>query len=333
MSHGMPPNTRLRAVAVAFLLVLLLALPAIAAGDDYAYGKSDRGLLSCKHTAGRVLRSVLLGSGACPPPASASASASSDDIAPTKLQIILAGFPRCGSSSLKMALERLSYAACHGSEAWAQPRMMRAYMFHNAAGVVEETERLGYNATLELVFPLWEEMYALRPDAKVILLTRDAQAWVASMARIQALAQTMFRWPHRLYMDWQHRIIDHYLAFFTGDVDGCVIGDSCDADSPRFRQLLLDARERYIARVREVVPAGNWLELNLDAGYGYAELCAFLGIAPGDCPDEPYPRANARADLDHTRHTLLVLEGGVYLGLCVLVILFWVCCRRRRKCE
>lgn len=45
--------------------------------------------------------------------------------------------------------------------------------------------------------------------------------------------------------------------------------------------------------VKAIVPSDKLLVLNLEKGFGWEEICTFLGK---DVPEEPYPRINAMSD-------------------------------------
>jgi hypothetical protein len=48
-----------------------------------------------------------------------------------------------------------------------------------------------------------------------------------------------------------------------------------------------------LKHVKAIVPPERLLVLNLEKGFGWEEICSFLGH---EVPEEPYPRINAIAD-------------------------------------
>lgn len=315
-------------IAAALALAALAAVlsPATGAGTS---ARSTSSLLSCDTTAGRAFDHMFFGA-SCTKQHPQSAGGTP---APRQqLQVIMAGFPRCGSSTLKVALERLGYAACHGSELSNYPRMTRAYVRRNVAALVDETERLGFNATLELHGALWEDILALRPQAKVLLLTRDFAGFYKSVLRIAKVYSVFARFPLNYVLRDYDDTTRHFLAYLTGDVDDCAYGLTCAPGSPEHRAWFERAFEHTTARVRAVVPPEQLLVLDLRKGVTFAELCRFLDIAPGACPPEAVPRINSGGEIDAIRRVLELLEILCYTAfvlVCGGLVLLGFCCARR----
>lgn len=253
-----------------------------------------------------------------------------------ELQVLMAGLPRAGSSSLKLALERLSFAALHGSETYTSTELSEALLEPNAAQVLELTETFGFNATLEYHTVCWEELFALRPQGRVILLTRDFKRWYNSVVRIQEASQINY-FP----LNYLLASVEDYLQKLWGNLaraDGpCAFGKTCALNGEKHRALWRETYDNVHRRVREVVPSEQLLIMNLSGGDGYAKLCPFLGIAPEACPDEPFPRANSSGEVKAYARFMMALEIASIVLLLLLLALVWRClgrcCGQRPRAE
>ncbi|KAL9608040.1 MAG: hypothetical protein Q9204_009267, partial [Flavoplaca sp. TL-2023a] len=106
----------------------------------------------------------------------------SENDAGDTLQVIGAGFPRTGTSSLKAALEMLGYDPCHHmvSVVFANlintktnPNATPEELNHAIAGV--RAALRGYRAAVDApTCELYKELLAIFPNVKVILSVRDS---------------------------------------------------------------------------------------------------------------------------------------------------------------
>jgi hypothetical protein len=118
-------------------------------------------------------------------------------------------------------------------------------------------------------FSIWREIYALYPDARYVLTTRDEDAWIASC--VSFYRDRRIR-PMRVWMFGSHA------------------NPSRDEAS---RQAWLDAYRAHNAAVHEFFAgrSGQFMEFDPTREPDWGRLCAFLG-AP--IPVQPWPHANAR---------------------------------------
>lgn len=211
---------------------------------------------------------------------------------------------------------------------------MRAVVYRNVPKLLEETETLGFNVTMEMHTPYWEEIFKLRPDAKVIHLTRDFESWYNSFAHgLQNFP--LMRYPLRQLLRPQYQVVDSFMAHLFDDIDGCAyLTSTCELGSPEHRKIMFNAYQRITTRIREVVPPEQLLVLDVVKGQGYPELCAFLRVAEGECPDGPFPRANDRSEMAAAGY---VLKTIMVLGYVLPALGAWwiwrLCTRSRRRCS
>lgn len=155
-----------------------------------------------------------------------------------------------------------------------------------------------------------EELISAYPDAKVILVERDEDAWFKSF---EATVMThLFRW-------------DLIAASF---MDPELIGPVRDMQChwPRSwwhanSKAEMATKARYMFRehnriVRELVPANRLLIYRFEDGWG--PLCAFLGK---EVPDVPFPVKHDRSQVK-TRNRWIRLRGLQMLGKMLMMRVF-----------
>ena len=192
------------------------------------------------------------------------------------LKVIGAGLPRTGTSSLKIALERLLGGPCyHMMELF--PRVdTHGPLWQSALDGGEPFDELfdGFAAAIDWPASLfWRELAAKHPDALIVLTRRaDTDSWWNSASR--TVWESMQRGTG----------MEEWDAFARG-MAARFHPDVFDVDGTK------RAYERWNEDVRSSVPPERLLELA--PGDGWGPLCAALGM---DVPDEPYPHANTTAE-------------------------------------
>jgi hypothetical protein len=201
------------------------------------------------------------------------------------LKVIGAGLGRTGTMSLKFALEHVGFGPCyHMIEFMAHvPDHLPKWLDVIDGKPDWEAVFGGYVSTVD--YPgctYWRELVAKWPEAKVILTTRDPDAWFES-ANETVLSPRMRNMlgqsPIRRFMD----------ATVNED-----FGEHIED-----RAFMTDYFRRWNEDVIASVPADKLLVFQ--AKDGWQPLCQFLGVP---VPPEPYPRVNSREDM-HRR----VAEG------------------------
>jgi hypothetical protein len=194
------------------------------------------------------------------------------------LSVIGAGFGRTGTLSLKAALEQLGFGPCHHmAEILAKPRQLPLWTAAARGETVDWEEVLeGYLATVDWPSAcFWRELAATWPTAKVVLSTRDADAWYASFEN------TILR-----VIGAMDKIADPHIRA-TVEMGGRLIGDNVfhgRADDPDHAKAVFRAHHE---RVRAAIPAERLLVF--EVGEGWQPLCAFLEVP---VPEAPFPNLN-----------------------------------------
>jgi hypothetical protein len=186
------------------------------------------------------------------------------------LAVIGVGVGRTGTFSLKLALEQLGFGPCHhmtevnGSE--AQKAFWRAAARGETASWGEAYA--GYRSAVD--YPtayFWRQLASNYPDARLILTTRDPDAWYDSVAKT--------------------------ISFSFGpenDPDSfgrAVIGEAVFGGRFADRAHAIAVYEAHNEAVRQTIPASRLLDYRVDQGW--PPLCAFLGVP---VPAEPFPHRN-----------------------------------------
>ncbi|KAL8916913.1 MAG: hypothetical protein Q9208_008277 [Pyrenodesmia sp. 3 TL-2023] len=207
------------------------------------------------------------------------------------LQVIGAGLPRTGTSSLKAALEILGFDPCHHMmECFLKPE--RSILFAGllrsqldprttADTAPESTAALkkamrGYRATVDAPgCDLYAELMTIYPDAKVILSVRDSdeQWWKSFNETIGMQLSTLY--PILVYpigFLWNQGLLLWAFVKRWKALPGTngTLGPG------------VHAAQRKV--VRETVPKERLLEFNVKEGW--PPLCDFLQVP---VPDEPFP--------------------------------------------
>ncbi|SCL21411.1 hypothetical protein GA0070616_2293 [Micromonospora nigra] len=242
------------------------------------------------------------------------------------LEVVGASFGRTGTKSLKTALERLGVGPCHHMSEllWRVPERTKAWTAV-VDGATPDWEALfaGYRATVDWPgVTFWRELVDAYPDAKVILTTRDAQAWYTSADRAIGW---MFResatpfgrlilW-YRLAAMYGRTMRGRWLMRHWGPMTKRLIWDRQFGGRFDDRAHTVEVYERHVRDVRQRVPADRLLVY--DVSQGWEPLCEFLGVP---VPDEPFPVTNVSDEFRATQRRLLVRGSRVPLLIVALLV-------------
>lgn len=212
------------------------------------------------------------------------------------MQVIGAGFPRTGTMSIKLALERLGFGPCYHMREVLSERHDADHvrLWSDAArGLPVDWKALfrGYRATVDIPSAaFYRELLEVYPDARVLLSVRDPERWYASVREtIHALSKA--RTPE---MEPFARMVDD--VFWNGLLGG------------RFEDKAhaLEVYGRHVEQVKETVSPERLLVF--DVKEGWDPLCRFLGVST---PDTPFPHANdTETFTDYLRLRGLVGDAG-----------------------
>ena len=196
------------------------------------------------------------------------------------LKVIGAGMPRTGTMSLKLALEQLGYAPCHHMiEVFNRPNLppLWARAFDGTLGDYEEIFKEFQATTDAPAAFVFDQLAARYPDAKVILSTRDAEKWYASM-QATILTQTH-----------QSDLASSPLAGMFQSMVAYVSkrGGPDQLQQTPSKNSMIAWFNSHNSRVEASIAPDRLLVF--EASQGWEPLCAFLDRP---VPSTPYPRVN-----------------------------------------
>ncbi|GAB3132456.1 sulfotransferase family protein [Microbispora hainanensis] len=229
------------------------------------------------------------------------------------LEVIGAGLPRTGTTSVKVALERLGFGPCyHTFEVLLRPELAGRWLPLCSVGAAADWERVfeGFRSCVDWPASFfWRELAQAYPEAKVVLTVRDPQSWYSSFRVLGSLSP---REPLR--EDEAPESIRPVVAAMTSlrplfeRIRGSVFGESWEPGHSPDEQRAVAAYHRHVAAVLAAVPAERLLVFDVREGWG--PLCAFLGVAAP--PGVPFPHLNDAASIRRT-FELMRTEGRVHV--------------------
>ncbi|HTT98063.1 MAG TPA: sulfotransferase [Rhizomicrobium sp.] len=177
------------------------------------------------------------------------------------------GLSRTGTTSLAIALSHLGLWTAH----WTNP------LTHQ---ILSDTDFYLFDACTDCsVSPEFERLYHLYPNAKFVFTQRNVDDWAQSF------------WSHHRRVSWAGDMPSFQKAFEQRPFADAAIEFALYNKGPDIR----DSYRAFETRVRNFFadkPKDKLLDIDICAGQGWPELCAFLGKP---VPEEPFPLVNASA--------------------------------------
>lgn len=195
------------------------------------------------------------------------------------LSVISAGFGRTGTMSLKVALEELGLGPCHHMIEVIHNGEAQVPLWNAALAGKPDYAAIydGYRSAVDWpTAAFWQDVAEAYPDAKIILSSRSAESWYASISEtILATVWAPETWPPQA-TEW-FKMVSKVLERSFGDA--------------REKDELIATFHAHEANVKATVPPERLLVHSAKDGWG--PLCAFLEIP---VPLTPYPRTNSKEE-------------------------------------
>lgn len=189
------------------------------------------------------------------------------------LEVIGAGLGRTGTTSLKLALEKLLSGSCYHMANASRPDHIASW--HAAAQQdYPDWGKLfqGYTAVTDWpAAAFYKQLMQAYPEAKIVLSYRDPEAWYHSCQN------TIFPKIKQVQGEWGDMIRAVVFGSFISDLDN--------------KQACIEAYLTHLEQVRSDVPKDRLIEWQ--TGDGWQPLCDGLGI---EVPNEPFPHVNTTSD-------------------------------------
>eukprot|EP01084_Bolivina_argentea_P171714 297502_1 len=255
------------------------------------------------------------------------------------IRVITCGFSRCGTVSMKYALERLGFGKCihmiDGAKGDAE-YSSAMYWFYDIEKRIQKNEIIEWDELFNQIpecqscsdWPTslyWEELMQYYPNSKIILTVRDdPQRWhkslvVAFKSFTDSKIAMIFPKFHKGYDMLFNQWFPKYFNRFEGGANGFFINKNNTA---------INYYHNHIKYVKSKVPKHRLLIFNFKNGY--EPLCRFLNV---DIPIDPktgkyeqYPHKNDRHEVQRVikqsiKNEVLkftIITGFVYIiGRCV----------------
>lgn len=208
------------------------------------------------------------------------------------MEVLSLAPPRTGTLSMNEALGILGYPACHYSSIFANVKdadMWNEAMDYKYKGKGHFEWKQGFDKLLGQCSAVtdvpaicfWKELIEAYPDAKVLLVERDEEKWLASIGGlIDGVLNPVARYVLR-FTDpfWFGRINTCGAGWIE-----CWLGSTHAATAKRNSRAVFRAHN---ANIRKAVPKERLLVYKL--GSGWEPLCKFLGK---EVPSTPFPHRN-----------------------------------------
>ncbi|KAI7285952.1 hypothetical protein D0864_02426 [Hortaea werneckii] len=242
------------------------------------------------------------------------------------MEILSLGPSRTATASMAAAYEVLGVPTYHGyrlitypEEGAAWERAADAKFFNKGQPLTREEwdEALfkDFAALADICFMFWEELLEAYPEAKVVLVERDVDAWWKSFS--EGILPGLYSKKVDFIVNYVEPAVGPRTAHACRKMYGGYLGSGWGPE--QLEVIKANAKDRYrehFRRIREVVPKERLL--NYELGSGWEPLCEFLDKP---VPDVPFPRVN-EAEIVQRRikeATTETMMGGIRaLGLYVI---------------
>jgi hypothetical protein len=189
------------------------------------------------------------------------------------LKLINAGLGRTGTTSLKVALDRLGFGpGYHMFDIVSSEERLGQWERIVCDGQRPDWETIfdGYTSAVDGPCAIYyQQISAAFPEAKVILTVRDADRWY------QSTYDTLYQFARRSGPSLLYRVVSTMVwnGLFGGRFED--------------RDYAIEVFHRHNQEVIDHFDPGRLLVY--DVRQGWEPLCAFLGV---EVPDDPFPHAN-----------------------------------------
>ncbi|KAI1846611.1 hypothetical protein JX265_009085 [Neoarthrinium moseri] len=220
--------------------------------------------------------------------------------APREKKLIVTANSRTGTFSLYQALKIMGYKPYHMYEVVqggvTHMKILEEGLNAKYHGIGKpygkaEFEKwfADYDVIIEVTPLFLEEIFECYPDAKYMHVERDVDSWYRSVDNTGGqVFEACGKFPltqMRLIDDFVDKFCSLHLAlakYWTG--------------GRPWREGKVSCVQRYLETnrlVRDLIPTKNLAIFKLEDGFGWEQICPFLGKP---MPDVPYPRGNAPAE-------------------------------------
>jgi len=257
-----------------------------------------------------------------------------------ELKVVFTGFGRSGTTSLSAALARLGFNTVHGHNIipnilGSHYDMAQAIIDNDVAKLVEVTENMGYNATLDMHASFWKEIRKLRPNAKYVIIIRSVEKWEASMSKVSdwtwgPLKRYPLKFIPPIYR-FNQLILGAVRSRAVSSTEEEILKHFHNPSTPEAIAKKKNTYKRFVAEVTKFAEEDPEHALIFNLKDGYPVLCEFLNVDEEDCPKEDFPWLNSGNLYDIGGYVLRIIEVIIYAIGVFLLYLFSRCFTRRKS--
>ncbi|KAI0872555.1 P-loop containing nucleoside triphosphate hydrolase protein [Hypoxylon argillaceum] len=211
-----------------------------------------------------------------------------------KVQVICAGYPRTGTSTMALAIEQLYNGPfLHGGtqilsreDAYCK-KWVQAYEAKSRGDTARTLTLLrevtaGFVGVADLPpLDFIPELMTLYPEAKVVLVERDPARWLESLMVVSRASNKPWL-PYLVWVVPGWRWFPSFVRYY-GEGARRLMRQKPEGEIQRGTELIVN----WNTSVKAMVPPEKRLVMQLKDGWG--PLCKFLGVP---VPEGPLPRAN-----------------------------------------
>jgi hypothetical protein len=203
------------------------------------------------------------------------------------MKVIGAGLPRTGTLSQKVALEMLGFGPCyHMVNVLTNLPLAKQWEQAIDSGVDWDEVFGEHESTVD--WPgsfFYRELAEAYPDAKIVLSTRDPEAWEKSM--IDTIWGVIYGHSAMAHISKARELVDPEWRAYMQLMARMWAAQGIFAGSELRPGQLAEAIARYQEQVQRNIPEDRLLVWSVQEGW--EPLCEFLEV---DVPDAQFPRLN-----------------------------------------
>lgn len=203
------------------------------------------------------------------------------------MKVIGAGLPRTGTLSQKVALEMLGFGPCYHMVNILTNLPLSTQWEQALDGEVDWDELFGeHESTVD--WPgafFYRELADAYPEAKVVLSTRDPEAWEKSMR--STIWDTLYGQSTAAHISKARELVDPEWRAYIQLMSRMWAAQGIFAGNELRPGQLAEAITRYQELVQRSIPEDRLLVWSV--GDGWEPLCKFLKV---DVPEAQFPRLN-----------------------------------------
>jgi hypothetical protein len=203
------------------------------------------------------------------------------------MKVIGAGLPRTGTLSQKVALEMLGFGPCYHMVNVLAELPLTAQWEQAMDEDADWEEILGEHESI-VDWPgsfYYRELADAYPDAKMVLSTRDPEAWEKSMR--DTIWDVLHGSSPMAHISKAREVVDPDWHAYIRLMSRMWAAQGIFSGGELQPGQLAEAFARYVEQVQRNVPEDRLLVWSVTEGW--EPLCRFLDV---DVPDTPFPRLN-----------------------------------------